>query len=1171
MSLSRSIQDSLALTKRCQSKLSPANYPDTAKYKGERFAVCAASEPEPQQLAAMLYSYERIVSATPDCVALMDRNYIYQVVNQSYLTWHQKAYDEIVGHSVSALHGQEFFETISKPNLDRGLAGATGHIAELWLDYPDGQRRFIRATYAPYRELDGTISGVVINVQDLTQLKRAELANQALQERMQFLLAASPGVVYSCEAEGNFACTYISENVTRMFGYAPTDFSGGSDFWAEHLHPDDALRLSAGLPRLFEQGHHSHEYRFRHRDGHYCWVQDDLRLIRNLEGEPLEIVGCWMMIDDRKAAEAALDRSQKQYQTLVENSPDIIERFDPQLRHLYVNSALTKITGIATDALLGKTCRELGMDEGMVNTWEAAACSLITTGQKQLVEFELPTLDGFRSYEMAIVPELSDQHAIESLLCISRDVTERKAAEAALRQQQQLTEQIADSTLAILYVYDLIEQRNIYCNQQIEAVLGYSVDEIRLMDNDLLTLLIHPDDMHHLLASYQRLLMAQDDEFVETEYRVLHKDGDYRWLLSRQRIFNRTVDGLPKQLLGVSTDITVQKQTQAALHQQAMRQRLLMVVTQNIRQTLDLSHILETTVTEVRQFLQTDRVLIYQFGSDWSGSIIAESVVEGWQSILGMQITDTYFVNIQGEAYEPGSIKVTNDIYRANLEPCHLALLEQLQVRAKLVVPILYDNRLWGLLIAHHCQSPRQWETSEIELQRQLATQLAIAIQQAELYQQVQTLNTGLEVQVQERTAQLRQALDFEALLKRITDRVRDSLDEAHILQAAVEELAQGLPVAACDTGIYNAEQTTSTIAYECTNTLTPAQGSTFAIPNGSHVEVYPQLLSGLTCYFSDIAPHPLNPRQQLLTTLATPIMDDQGVLGDMWLFKPSGETFDDLEVRLVQQVATQCAISLRQSRLYQAAQTQVQELERFNQLKDDFLSTASHELRSPMSSIKMAIQMLEISLEPLGVLEDKANPIHCYFNILREEANREITLINDLLDMARLDAGTEPLTLTTIALQYYIPHLAEAFSERTRQQQQHLAIHIPDHLPDFSTDLPYLERILTELLHNACKYTPAGETITVSAQSASGILEIFVSNTGVEIPAAECDRIFDKFYRIPSSDPWKHGGTGLGLALVKKLTERLGGQIHVCSGDGQTTFRLEFRYGSGAANKLHP
>jgi len=80
-----------------------------------------------------------------------------------------------------------------------------------------------------------------------------------------------------------------------------------------------------------------------------------------------------------------------------------------------------------------------------------------------------------------------------------------------------------------------------------------------------------------------------------------------------------------------------------------------------------------------------------------------------------------------------------------------------------------------------------------------------------------------------------------------------------------------------------------------------------------------------------------------------------------------------------------------------------------------------------------------------------------------------------------------------------------------------------------------------------------------VSAQATEATLEIWVSNSGVEIAAAECDRIFDKFYRIPHNDPWKHGGTGLGLALVKKMTARLGGQIHVTSGGGQTTFSLAF------------
>ncbi len=121
------------------------------------------------------------------------------------------------------------------------------------------------------------------------------------------------------------------------------------------------------------------------------------------------------------------------------------------------------------------------------------------------------------------------------------------------------------------------------------------------------------------------------------------------------------------------------------------------------------------------------------------------------------------------------------------------------------------------------------------------------------------------------------------------------------------------------------------------------------------------------------------------------------------------------------------------------------------------------------------------------------------------------------------------------------------------------MQLHIPEQLPLLTTDQAYLERIITELLHNACKYTPAHESIAVTVQPHSPGLEIQICNTGVEIPAAERDRIFEKFYRIPKNDPWKHGGTGLGLALVKKLVERLGGTIQVGNTAGQTTFLLFF------------
>jgi Signal transduction histidine kinase len=150
---------------------------------------------------------------------------------------------------------------------------------------------------------------------------------------------------------------------------------------------------------------------------------------------------------------------------------------------------------------------------------------------------------------------------------------------------------------------------------------------------------------------------------------------------------------------------------------------------------------------------------------------------------------------------------------------------------------------------------------------------------------------------------------------------------------------------------------------------------------------------------------------------------------------------------------------------------------------------------------------------------------------------------------------------LTTIEPRMWNSQYCRSLIERAESQQQDLQLEIPSELPALTTDLSHLERILMELLNNACKYTPAGGTITVSAQVKAGIVQLRVSNSGIEIPERELTHIFDKFYRIPNNDPWKHGGTGLGLALVKKLVEHLGGSIQVESLKGQTTFTLQLPF----------
>jgi signal transduction histidine kinase/CheY-like chemotaxis protein len=178
------------------------------------------------------------------------------------------------------------------------------------------------------------------------------------------------------------------------------------------------------------------------------------------------------------------------------------------------------------------------------------------------------------------------------------------------------------------------------------------------------------------------------------------------------------------------------------------QQQILASTMLRIRSSLNLQQIFETTVEEVRQILACDRVVLCRFEEDRSSTVVAESVGTGWPLILGRQIVDRYFQGEGHKHYCEGRTQATDDVRLTGLNPCHLELLESLQVRANLVVPVVlppseFDPitepaRLWGLLVAHHCGDPHPWAQLEVGLMRDLAVQLAIGIQQAELLAQTQ-------------------------------------------------------------------------------------------------------------------------------------------------------------------------------------------------------------------------------------------------------------------------------------------------------------------------------------------------------------------------------------------------------------------------------------------------
>lgn len=225
------------------------------------------------------------------------------------------------------------------------------------------------------------------------------------------------------------------------------------------------------------------------------------------------------------------------------------------------------------------------------------------------------------------------------------------------------------------------------------------------------------------------------------------------------------------------------------IFQQIDRQQTLTSIIDKIRSSLDLETIFKTTATEIRQLLNADRVGVFRFTPDsgWDeGEFVAEDVASEFPSALAAKVYDHCFGSQFAAHYIQGRVQAVADIYNAELSDCHIKILEQFQIRANLIVPVLKGDDLWGLLCIHQCSNPRTWELSEIEFVRQIANYFAVALQQAEHLEQIKHQATLLAQTKAQEKALIRQ----KALVK-ITNRIRQSLDWEAICQTATNEARQ--------------------------------------------------------------------------------------------------------------------------------------------------------------------------------------------------------------------------------------------------------------------------------------------------------------------------------------------------------------------------------------------
>ena len=408
------------------------------------------------------------------------------------------------------------------------------------------------------------------------------------------------------------------------------------------------------------------------------------------------------------------------------------------------------------------------------------------------------------------------------------------------------------------------------------------------------------------------------------------------------------------------------------------------------------------------------------------------------------------------------------------------------------------------------------------------------------------------------------------ALLRQLQALVRESVDCHAICEHSVKGIVQLLDICGCQLRIFNSEATLTTALYDYVCDRDEV-GSVLVhhtrFPDTDPPNISPIVEAKLT------RDHPDTP----VFSFRYPLISQMEVLGEFLVHRQGRENFDEDVLDFLDQVGTYCSIGLRQMRFLRVSQTQSVELKRLNQLQDIFLSTVSYELRIPLSNIKMSIQMLSLALRRSGepnALADSEIPfileapvysrVSRYIEVLQKECDRETKLIQDLLDLQQLDNDTMSLLISSIDIPQWLSYVVKPFHKHFQDYGFNYNIEIEPGLPALMCDQISLSRIMVELLNNAYRYTPSGENIRIHAfqkkntrSNSPAQLHLQVINSGVEIPLEERSKVFGKFYRIPRLDIRKLGGTGLGLALVKKLTLRLGGEVKLESVGGATTFTV--------------
>ncbi|MBE9042271.1 PAS domain S-box protein [Oscillatoriales cyanobacterium LEGE 11467] len=640
-------------------------------------------------------------------------------------------------------------------------------------------------------ELQRQVDVLAESVRKRTQSQSAEMALKESEQKFRQLAENIREVFFIHDAK-SFQAIYISPAFEEIWGFSSARVYENSFAWLDVVHPEDRDRVVAAAQQRGSKTAFEREYRIIRPDGEIRWIRERSFPVRDDSGAIYRLAGIAEDITERKLAQEALEQLNQQLETIVEQRTRLLkqtnERLQAQIseRQQIESEIATRakqqaiVAELGQQALLGtdlhllvqqiviQVAAGLGVDYCKMLEILPDARSLLTVGMQSDSEadgilldreplaqgsWEVDDLtqqprfshgDGSSSLSVAIQGTTScfgvlgaynhqprtftqdDIYFLQSAANVLAAAIERQQSQTALQESEAQYRRTIETAAEGIWMLDA-DRKTTFVNPRMAAMLGYGAEEI--LDRQMSDFM---DDAPREIATEH---FGQHDRKPSdrNDFKFRRQDGSTLWaIVSATPIFSPT--GKYSGALMMLTDITDRKRAEAAIERQHLMSQLFAEIALKICRSLQLDDILQTTVTEVQKILDCDRVLIYRLLPDGL-YVKAEALVPPHSALLDLYLPPEAFPGLPQQSYREGKVTAINDVEQTYCAyaPHIYELMQQWGVKAKLMVPILQQDTVWGFIIAHQCSTARQWTDFETELLEQLADRVGITVAQAQL------------------------------------------------------------------------------------------------------------------------------------------------------------------------------------------------------------------------------------------------------------------------------------------------------------------------------------------------------------------------------------------------------------------------------------------------------